>query len=84
MALKADDVSRIVSDGKHAVLIGMENAFPLGENLKDVKLWAERGVRYMGITHFGHNQFGDSSNPSTDRNETTSRVEWPITIGKRN
>ena len=25
-------------------------------------MWAERGVRYMGITHFGHNQFGDSSN----------------------
>lgn len=82
LALKADDVSRIVNNGKHAVLIGMENAFPLGENLKDVKLWAERGVRYMGITHFGHNQFGDSSNPSTDRNETTSKWNGLSPLGR--
>ena len=82
LALKADDVSRIVSDGKYAVLIGMENAFPLGETLKDVKLWEERGVRYMGITHFGHNQFGDSSNPSSDRNEMTSRWNGLSPLGK--
>jgi membrane dipeptidase len=82
LALKADDVSRIVNNGKHAVLIGMENAFPLGENLKNVKIWAERGVRYMGITHFGHNQFGDSSNPSTDRNETTSKWNGLSPLGR--
>jgi len=82
LALKAEDVGRIVNNGKHAVLIGMENAFPLGENLKDVNLWAERGVRYMGITHFGHNQFGDSSNPSTDRNETTSKWNGLSPLGR--
>ena len=60
----------------------MENAFPLGKTLKDVKLWAERGVRYMGITHFGHNQFGDSSNPSSDRNEMTSRWHGLSPLGK--
>ncbi|HBK92503.1 MAG TPA: membrane dipeptidase, partial [Parvularcula sp.] len=27
------------------------------------------GVRYAGITHFGHNQFGDSSNPNTEAGE---------------
>jgi membrane dipeptidase len=47
----------------------MENAFPLGTENVDVKIWAERGVRYMGITHFGHNQFGDSSNPHPDRDD---------------
>jgi len=43
-------------------MIGVENAYPLGESVESVPMWAERGVRYMGITHFGHNQFGDSSN----------------------
>jgi len=62
LAKTAADVRRIVGQGKNAVLIGMENAYPLGESIEDVPLWAERGVRYMGITHFGHNQFGDSSN----------------------
>ena len=67
MARTAEDVRRIVGDGKHAVLIGMENAYPLGESVESIPLWAERGVRYVGLTHFGHNQFGDSSNPNPDR-----------------
>jgi len=64
LAKTADDVRRIVAADKHAVLVGMENAYPLGESIESVPMWAERGVRYMGLTHFGHNQFGDSSNPN--------------------
>lgn len=67
MARTAEDVRRIVADGKHAVLTGMENAYPLGESVETIPLWAERGVRYVGLTHFGHNQFGDSSNANPDR-----------------
>ena len=67
IAKTAEDVRRIVAAGKYAVLIGMENAYPLGESIDDVTSWARRGVRYMGITHFGHNQFGDSSNPNPER-----------------
>jgi len=58
LAYTADDVRRIVKSGKRAVLIGMENAYPLGPNLDRVDLWSRRGVRYVGVTHFGHNQFG--------------------------
>jgi membrane dipeptidase len=67
LALTADDVRRIVGQGKHAVLIGMENAFPLGPDLSTLDHWADHGVRYVGITHFGNNQFGDSSNPHPER-----------------
>lgn len=67
LATTADDVRRIVGEGKNAVLVGMENAYPLGPSIDDVPRWAERGVRYMGLTHFGHNQFGDSSNPHPER-----------------
>ncbi|MGJ8564055.1 MAG: dipeptidase [Alphaproteobacteria bacterium] len=67
LAKTASDVRRIIASGKHAVLVGMENAYPLGESLDEVPSWAERGVRYMGITHFGHNQFGDSSNANPER-----------------
>ncbi|MEP6343151.1 MAG: dipeptidase [Maricaulaceae bacterium] len=62
LAKSAQQVRDIVASGKSAVLIGMENAYPLGESVETVPMWAARGVRYMGITHFGHNQFGDSSN----------------------
>lgn len=69
LAKTADDVRRIVGAGKHAVLVGMENAFPLGHDIEGNTLewWAEQGVRYAGLTHFGHNQFGDSSNPHPKR-----------------
>lgn len=67
LAVTEADVKRIVGKGKTAVLVGMENAFPLGATIDDVDDWAARGVRYMGITHFGHNQFGDSSNPHPER-----------------
>lgn len=62
-ARTAEDVRRLDRAGKRVALAGMENAYPLAESVSDVRLWAGRGVRYIGITHFGHNQFGDSSNP---------------------
>lgn len=67
LATTSGEVREIVASGRHAVLIGMENAYPLGESVSEVPRWAERGVRYVGITHFGHNQFGDSSNPHPER-----------------
>lgn len=66
LATSSADVRRIYGSGKKVALIGMENAYPIGNSVEDVPMWAKRGVRYMGITHFGHNQFGDSSNPNPD------------------
>lgn len=64
LALTAADAARIARSGKRVAYIGMENAFPLGPSIAEVERWHAAGVRYMGLTHFGHNQFGDSSNPS--------------------
>ena len=69
LAKTAADVRRITRDGRHAILIGMENAYPIGDALDTIAYYAEGGVRYVGITHFGHNQFGDSSNPNPDRDD---------------
>ncbi len=81
LATTAADVRKLVKAGKHAVLVGMENAYPLGltaemvgmqdkagaAEFNNVAMWQALGVRYMGLTHFGHNQFGDSSNPHPER-----------------
>lgn len=64
LALTAADAARIARSGKRVAFIGMENAFPLGPSIAEVERWRGAGVRYMGLTHFGHNQFGDSSNPN--------------------
>jgi len=75
LAKTAADVRRLVSEGRHAVLIGMENAYPLGLSgfEEELKIYTGVGVRYVGITHFGHNQFGDSSNPHPTRDNGQPR-----------
>lgn len=69
LATTSDEVEEIAASGRLVALIGMENAYPLGDSVADVPMWAERGVRYMSITHFGNNQFGGSSNPNTAAGE---------------
>lgn len=70
LARTADEVVAIAASGRRAALIGMENAYPLGTSVEDVAMWAERGVRYTSITHFGNNQMGGSSNPNTAEGES--------------
>jgi len=66
LARTADEVEALHASGRLVALLGMENAYPLGERVDDIPKWAERGLRYVGLTHFGHNQFGGSSNPRFD------------------
>lgn len=63
LARSADEIESIHASGRRVAVLGMENAYPLGNSIEDVALWAERGVRYVGLTHIGHNQFAGSSNP---------------------
>lgn len=66
LARTADEVEAIHASGRLVALLGLENAYPLGRSVDAVPKWAERGLRYVGITHFGHNQFAGSSNPRSD------------------
>jgi membrane dipeptidase len=75
LARSAKEARAIAKSGRKVAFIGMENAFPLGPDPRpaDIDRLASDGVRYVGVTHFGHNQFGDSSNPNTEAGE----VEGP-------
>jgi membrane dipeptidase len=55
----------------------MENAYPLGESVADIPMWAARGVRYISLTHFGHNQFGASSNPNSAHGDLDNDAALP-------
>jgi len=82
LARTAKEVRAIHQSGKKAILLGMENAFPLGNSIDDLAMWEKRGVRYLGITHMGHNQFADSSNPSYSRGETKALYGGLSPLGK--
>lgn len=82
IADSAADAAKIARSGRKIAFIGMENAFPLGADLVDVEKWRARGVRYMGITHFGHNQFGDSSNPNTEGGDPDEKYGGLSPLGR--
>ena len=64
IAYSPDDVRRIAGQGKFAVVISILNAYPLGSELSQLDEWYKRGVRVLGYTHAGHNDWADSSRPS--------------------
>ncbi|MDR1726492.1 MAG: dipeptidase [Acidobacteriota bacterium] len=66
LALTSDDVRRIHKSGKKVAMIGVENAYPVGEDLGRVKYFAQRGARYISLTHNGHSQFADSNTGERD------------------
>jgi membrane dipeptidase len=63
LATSAEDVERLVAEGKLVAAIGVENGYPMGEDLSLIARFKELGAGYMGITHNGHNQLGDSQTP---------------------
>ncbi len=64
LAYSPEDVRRITSQGKFAVVMSVLNAYPLGTDLSQIDEWYRRGVRLFGFTHAGHNLWADSSRPS--------------------
>lgn len=66
LALTAADVTRIAKSGKKVALIGIENAYQLGTDLKRVKEFYDRGGRYMSLAHNGHSQYADSNTGERD------------------
>jgi membrane dipeptidase len=57
------DVERIVKTGKRVILTGVENGYPMGDDLANLKAFYDRGARYMTLVHSSHNQLADSSTP---------------------
>lgn len=63
LALSPEAVSKIFKTGKKIAMIGVENAYPIGEDLTVLDVFYKMGARYISLTHNGHNQFADSNFP---------------------
>ena len=66
LAKTSEDVRRIHKSGKLVAMIGVENAYPIGEDLARIKDFADRGARYMSLAHNGHSQLSDSNTGEKD------------------
>ncbi|MGH7504874.1 MAG: dipeptidase, partial [Longimicrobiales bacterium] len=66
LALSADDARRIYASGRKVAFIGVENGYPLGDDITNVRKFAELGARYLSLAHNGHSQLSDSNTGERD------------------
>ncbi len=66
LALTSKDVKRIHASGKKVAMIGVENGYPIGMDLKKIEEFHNLGARYMSLAHQGHSQLSDSNTGEKD------------------
>jgi len=66
LATTSDEVRRIIADGKKVAMIGVENAYPLADDLSRIEEFYELGARYMSLAHNRHSQLADSHTGEAD------------------
>ncbi|MCA0375860.1 MAG: dipeptidase [Gemmatimonadetes bacterium] len=66
IAYTAADARRIHKAGKRVIFIGVENGFPIGSDITNVKKFYDKGGRYMSLAHNGHSQLSDSNTGERD------------------
>jgi membrane dipeptidase len=67
LAVSPADAYRLKREGKLAAFLGMENGYPIGQDLSLVAFFYNKGVRYITLCHTSDNDICDSS---TDRQHT--------------
>jgi membrane dipeptidase len=66
LALTPADVRKIAASGRKVAVIGIENGYPIGLDIRRVKEFYDRGGRYMSLAHNGHSQLADSNTGERD------------------
>jgi membrane dipeptidase len=66
LATTSEDVRRISKSGKKVAMIGIENGYPVGLDIKNVEKFYDLGGRYMSLAHNGHSQLSDSNTGEED------------------
>ena len=66
LATSSDQVRSLIAEGKKVAMIGVENAYPIGEDLDNFELYRDKGARYVSLSHNGHSQFSDSNTGEAD------------------
>jgi membrane dipeptidase len=66
LALTADAVEAAFAARQTAIIPAIENGYALGEDIAAVEHFARAGVRYITLTHNGHNHLADAAIPRND------------------
>ena len=66
LATSSAQVRQATEEGKMVAMIGVENAYPMGEDLANFEKYHALGARYVSLSHNGHSQFSDSNTGEAD------------------
>jgi membrane dipeptidase len=66
LTITADAVEAAFAAGKTAIIPAIENGYALGQDIAAVEHFARMGVRYITLTHNGHNHLADAAIPRKD------------------
>ncbi|MGY3791420.1 dipeptidase [Aquimarina sp. 433] len=66
LAKNSSEVRNIHKSGKKVAMIGIENGYPIGNDISNVKKFYDLGARYMSLSHNGHSQLCDSNTGEAD------------------
>lgn len=64
LALGPEDAYELEQAGKRAIYIGIENGYPIGDDLTNLQLFFDKGVRYITLVHSSNNDLADSATDS--------------------
>ena len=64
IALNPEDAALLEAEGKRAIYLSIENGYPIGNDLKNVELFYNKGVRYVTLVHSTNNDLADSATDS--------------------
>jgi membrane dipeptidase len=65
LALTPADVLALHKKNLRIAVIGVENGYPIGNDIKKVQEFYDRGGRYMSLAHNGNSQLADSNTGET-------------------
>ena len=65
LALTPKDAYELERDGKRAIYLAIENGYPIGDDLANIELFFNKGVRYITLVHSSNNDIADSATDSS-------------------
>src|SRR5690606_36101171 len=66
LATSSTEVKDLVAQNKLVGMIGVENGYPIGEDISNIEKFYNLGARYLSLSHNGHSQLSDSNTGETD------------------
>jgi microsomal dipeptidase-like Zn-dependent dipeptidase len=79
-ATSPDEVERIAKTGKRVIMTGVENGYPIGTDIANVKKLYDLGARYITLCHGGNNQLADSSGGKEPLNNGLSELGKQVVV----